>query len=127
MLDSPEAAFGAHYFAEYRSGTAKMGDIGAIPAEAKNDLKLSVALRRHLKRLLKAPGLGTVRDLVFLLAGLVHFRWTGTTPRRAHQALVSLFCSTGGVSNDLIHKFVARRRYPFNIEGKGVLGVDEQQ
>lgn len=111
----------------YRTGTAKMADIGAIPAEAKNDLKLSMVLRRHLKRLLKAPGLGTVRDLVSLLAGLVHFRWTGTTPRRAHQALVSLFCSTGGVSNDIIHKFVARRRYPFNIEGKGVLGVDEQQ
>jgi hypothetical protein len=82
-------------------------------------------LARPLERLLKR--LGIVRDLAFLLAGWVYFRSAGTTPRRAHWALVSLFCRTGGVSNDLIHGLVARRRPPLNIDGEGVLGVRKEQ
>jgi hypothetical protein len=82
---------------------------------------------RRLKRLLKALGLHAIRDAFRLFAGWRHFRRTGVTPPAAHQGLVSLFCLTGGASNDLLHRSVARRRPSLPVHGGGVLAIDETQ
>src|SRR6266850_1373937 len=86
-----------------------------------------MSLGRALKRILERLGLGVAADLAFLVAGWVHFRRAGTTPQRAHQALVSLFCRTGGASNDVIHRLIARRRHSLTIDGEGVLGLGQQE
>jgi len=72
-------------------------------------------------------GVGIVRDLFFLLVGWIRFRKSGATPTRAHMALASLFCQTGGTSNDLIHAFIVRRRPLMHIDDGGILGLDEQE
>src|SRR5437773_10708418 len=87
----------------------------------------SMALGRRLKDILKLTGAGIIRDLVVLLVGWINFRRSGTTPQRSHVALVSLFCQTGGTSNDVIHAFIVRRRPPFRIDGSGVLGADDRE
>ena len=86
-----------------------------------------MGLARALNRILKRLGLGAVLDVSVLFAGWVHFRKAGITPERAHWALVSLFCRTGGLSNDLMHRLIARRRSALNIDGEGVLGVRKEQ
>src|SRR5437870_2967769 len=86
-----------------------------------------MSLWRALKRILERLGLGVAVDLAVLFAGWVRFRRAGTTPLRAHQALVSLFCRTGGASNDLIHRLIARRRPSLTMDREGVLGVGEQE
>lgn len=80
-----------------------------------------------MKRILKSLGVGVVRDLIVLFFGWIRFRKSGITPTRAHIALVSLFCQTGGTSNDLIHTLIARRRPPSRIDDGGILGLEEQQ
>src|SRR5688572_15611138 len=87
----------------------------------------SLSARRPLKRILKMLGVGILRDLVVLFIGWIRFRKSGITPARAHQALVSLFCQTGGTSNDLFHTLIVRRRPPVRIQDRGILGLEEQQ
>jgi hypothetical protein len=75
-----------------------------------------------VKRLLKKLGAQLVRDFIVFLSGWFRFRRTGVTPLRAHQALVLLFCQTGGGSNDLFHRVIARRNPPLALDANGVLG-----
>jgi hypothetical protein len=79
-------------------------------------------MTRFLRRLLKKLGAQIVRDSVVLFFGWLRFRKSGVTPQSAHHALVLLFCQTGGTSNDLLHRFIARRRPPREIDAQGVLG-----
>lgn len=77
----------------------------------------------RLKRLLKKLGVQAVYDASCVAAGWLSFRRTGVTPRRAQGGLVSLFCRTGGRSNDLLHRLAARHRPPLALtETRGVLG-----
>lgn len=75
-----------------------------------------------LKRLARRTGLLAVRDTLLLTTGWIRFRKSGRTPNSAYQALVSLFCQTGGRSNDLLHRIVAASAPPAPISATGVLG-----
>lgn len=60
--------------------------------------------------------------VVFLYGWLVYLR-TGNTQRSAHQALIQLFCATGGRFNDLVSLLISWLS-PVKVEGSadGVLG-----
>jgi hypothetical protein len=74
-----------------------------------------------LKRLLKKLGVQAAWDACCVACGLLVFRRTGRTPRLAQSGLVSLFCQTGGASNDFLHRRVARPPIPL-VDARGVLG-----
>ena len=58
-----------------------------------------------------------------LLLGGVEWWRSGKTSTRAHQALIDLFCATGGLSNDAVHALVSALRRPRPFEPPhGVLG-----
>jgi hypothetical protein len=72
--------------------------------------------------------LRTLRALTrFAFGWLVYVR-TGQTPPSAYQALIQLFCATGGRFNDLISAFISRHS-PSKFEGvaDGVLGCLDQR
>ena len=65
-----------------------------------------------------------VRDTAYLLSGLAYYRLRRSTPERAYQSMVRLFCRTGGWSNDLISRGVSALRPPAEFpRHDGVLGT----
>lgn len=55
--------------------------------------------------------------------GLLRYRYTGHTDPWAHQALVQLFCITGGRFNDVLSRLLSLRGRPLPIASRvGVLG-----
>jgi ectoine hydroxylase-related dioxygenase (phytanoyl-CoA dioxygenase family) len=64
-----------------------------------------------------------VRSMAVLPFGIIHYMRTGQTPERAYQALVWLFCSSGGRVNDFLSRLVACYCPKIAIERPlGVLG-----
>ena len=63
------------------------------------------------------------RDVLRLLKGFVIYWWSGETPEWAYQTMISLFCRTRGISNDVMHFFtrIFSPRYSFPKKS-GVLG-----
>lgn len=72
----------------------------------------------ELKRLLRVP----IEWLVVTCGGLAHvFGWK--TPNLAYLALIRLFCRTGGKSNDLLSRGIAKVYRPYAMGSpRGVLG-----
>jgi len=67
--------------------------------------------------------IGTVKTVRRVAKGIKIFNQTGSTPEWAYFDLITLFCDTNGVSNDLIHKWVTKNYPPVKIENpSGVLG-----
>jgi len=66
--------------------------------------------------------LKTAADVKAVATGLRRLEKDGITPKRAHDGLISLFCKTAGVSNDFIHRMVARANPPVALSPDGVLG-----
>jgi hypothetical protein len=63
--------------------------------------------------------------LTVLRGAFTHWR-TRKTPDSVTQSLISLFCATGGVSNDLISRGISFLRAPYRIEKpKGVLNIED--
>lgn len=83
-------------------------------------------MKATVKRALKSAGifdsLKTIAEVKTLAGGLRRFRNSGVTPKAAHNSLISLFCKTGGASNDFIHGFIARANPPLPLAPQGVLG-----
>ena len=64
-----------------------------------------------------------VRSVVLLPLGVLQYRRTGRTPQSAHQAMIWLFCATGGRMNDAVSRLIARRRPKVPLpKPVGVLG-----
>jgi hypothetical protein len=58
-----------------------------------------------------------------LLLGAVQYRATGRTPDRAYQSLISLFCRSGGSSNDALSRLIGVLYPPYEMQNaQGVLG-----
>lgn len=58
-----------------------------------------------------------------LVGGLAAFAFSSQTSYQAHQALIRLFCWSGGWTNGLLSKFVAMVRPPYRLPAAhGVLG-----
>lgn len=68
--------------------------------------------------------LRTLRDWIHLALGWVAFRLTRRTPAFAYQALIRLFCRSGGASNDRMSKWISKiDRLRIDFLGRsGVLG-----
>ena len=67
--------------------------------------------------------LGAARDTAWLAWGWIVFAWSGKTPATAFQAMVRLFCRTGGRSNDVMSRIIATVRPPYRLpEHDGILG-----
>lgn len=63
-------------------------------------------------------------DVPKLLFGLFYFTFKRETPPSSYQSLVSLFCATGGYSNEMISYFISIVNKPYRIKkSDGVLGV----
>jgi hypothetical protein len=70
--------------------------------------------------------LRSIRDWGQLLAGWTVHAGTRHTPAFAYQALIRLFCRTGGESNDRISEWLRRRADKLTLTGRsGVLGTVE--
>lgn len=81
------------------------------------------------KRVRNIPGvvqlvkkLRNIRSGILLAAGLIIYMFTGRTPFVAHQAMISMFCSTKGRSNDCLSWIISKFRRPYVFE-KGSIGV----
>lgn len=61
--------------------------------------------------------------------GLIIFSFLKRTPQSSYQALIGLFCLTGGKSNDLLSKIIAKFRKPYKLgDTMGILGrLDESK
>jgi hypothetical protein len=58
-----------------------------------------------------------------VVLGCAGFVWRGRTPAFAYQSLVSLFCMSGGRSNDRLSRLISRVAPPYRFPGsQGVLG-----
>jgi hypothetical protein len=67
--------------------------------------------------------LRTLRDATYLLAGLAVYFFSKQTPPFAYQALIRLFCRTGGRTNDLLSSFISRVARPLDLgSAQGILG-----
>lgn len=55
--------------------------------------------------------------------GVLRYVRTGQTGESGYQAMVRLYCVTRGVSNDVLHQVVRRRRPRAGLAGDGVLGL----
>ena len=65
----------------------------------------------------------TSRSLLILPVSLWRYTRTGRTSERGYQALVWLFCISGGRVNDLLSRVIAKLRPPITVAGtRGVLG-----
>lgn len=81
-------------------------------------LPLLGALARPLRRLVL-----DVRSIVVLPWGLRRFRADGRTPEAALQAMIWLFCTSGGRFNDWMSRRIAKQRPPLALpDTAGVLG-----
>ena len=63
----------------------------------------------------------TLDWMAFGVSALVH-AWTGKTPTAGHEALIRLFCASGGRSNDLISQLLSWRGISKPLAGPSVLG-----
>ena len=64
-----------------------------------------------------------VRDAGYLLAGIAVYLFSKKTPDFSYQALIRLFCRTGGRTNDLLSSFISRIAPPLDFgSAKGILG-----
>jgi hypothetical protein len=64
------------------------------------------------------------RSLLVLPWGLRRFRTEGRTPEPALQAMIWLFCTSGGRFNDWMSRRIAKRRPPVSLpDATGVLGT----
>jgi hypothetical protein len=64
-----------------------------------------------------------LRDAVYLLTGLAIYYFSKQTPQFAYQALIRLFCQTGGRANDLLSLLISRTTSPLDFgPATGVLG-----
>jgi hypothetical protein len=62
-------------------------------------------------------------DVVRMGAGAVQYLRTDTTPERAYQSMLRLFCNTGGYSNDILAWTLKHLRRPYELpSSNGVLG-----
>jgi Phytanoyl-CoA dioxygenase (PhyH) len=72
------------------------------------------------------PWLGLLRefrDTIYLLSGMAVYLFSKKTPPFAYQALIRLFCRTGGRSNDILSSIIARLAPPVAIgPASGILG-----
>lgn len=68
--------------------------------------------------------LRSLRDWTHLALGWVVFRWTRKTPAYAYQALIRLFCRSGGTTNDRMSGWISSsNRISIDFTGcDGVLG-----
>jgi hypothetical protein len=67
--------------------------------------------------------LRTLRDEVYLLAGIAVYFFSKQTPPSSYQALIRLFCRTGGRTNDLLSSFISRIAPPLELGStQGILG-----
>ncbi|MEO8206536.1 MAG: phytanoyl-CoA dioxygenase family protein [Chthoniobacterales bacterium] len=64
-----------------------------------------------------------LRDAIYLLIGIVAFMISKQTPPFAYQALIRLFCRTGGRTNDFLSAFISRASPPLDLgSATGILG-----
>lgn len=68
-----------------------------------------------------------VRNLRLLVkdvrAGWAEFKKTGATPPTGYTAFIHLFCHTSGISNEIMHFFIKRKRPKYSFHSKkGILG-----
>jgi hypothetical protein len=56
-----------------------------------------------------------------LLKGFQEYRKKGTTSEDAYQALVKVFCTSGGRVNRLLNFFITRARRPYKIAGESLV------
>ena len=82
-------------------------------------IPLPSVLARPLRRMVLQVG------CIFTLPwGLWRYRVTGRTPEPALQAMIWLFCTSGGRFNDWISRRIAKRRPPVTLpDATGVLGT----
>ncbi len=62
----------------------------------------------------------TIKDFVFLCAGVVYYFFKKDTPEWAYQSFVRIFCVTRGYSNDFFSFLISKLHKPFffkNIKG----------
>ena len=63
-----------------------------------------------------------LKNWIRLIKGLVVFSLTGKRQERAYQAMVGLFCTTGGRSNDVISSVIRflrpKANFSLNVEEK---------
>src|SRR5437762_14228049 len=61
--------------------------------------------------------------IALLLGGAAAYGARSSTPARAYQSLIWLFCHTRGYSNDLLHSLLRAQRRPYRLhQRQGVLG-----
>ncbi|MEO8157951.1 MAG: phytanoyl-CoA dioxygenase family protein [Betaproteobacteria bacterium] len=64
-----------------------------------------------------------LRDVTYLLSGIAAFVVSKQTPPFAYQALIRLFCQTGGRANDILSSFISRISPPLDLaSANGILG-----
>lgn len=63
----------------------------------------------------------SIKPYVELLKGFQEFHKKGTTPDDSYQALVKVFCKTGGRANRLLNFFITSVRKPYKIDGPSSL------
>jgi hypothetical protein len=88
---------------------------------------LKTTLREKFKKTLKSAGIFELvmffKNALQLALGIVVFTFTRKTPHASYQSMISLFCQTRGLSNDIISWCLARLHHPYKIQTlKGVLG-----
>jgi len=64
-----------------------------------------------------------IMSTIKLALGAVRYWARGHTPDSAYQSMISLFCQSGGVSNDRLSRVVSRLHPPYALDAaQGVLG-----
>jgi hypothetical protein len=64
-----------------------------------------------------------LRDVAYLLSGIVVYFLSKKTPPFSYQALIRLFCRTGGRTNDRLSSFISRVAPPIDLGSpQGILG-----
>ena len=59
-----------------------------------------------------------IRPYFYLLNGLLEYSKTGTTTENAYQALINVFCRTGGRANRILNYFITKVRNPYTVQGE---------
>jgi hypothetical protein len=66
---------------------------------------------------------GTVTSVARTMLGAVAFAVKGNTPPQAYQAMLQLFCLTGGYSNDAMSAWISARHRAYKLpDATGILG-----
>jgi len=59
-----------------------------------------------------------IRAYFYLLNGLLEYSKTGTTTESAYQALINVFCRTGGRANRILNYLITKVRNPYAVQGE---------